>query len=54
MTGDGVNDILAPQKQRIVIYVESGNDATKDGASGLLDSDFRKMPSIVAEGRQGQ
>ena len=49
MTGDGVNDILALKTADCSIAMESGNDATK---KVLLDSDFGKMPSIVAEGRR--
>lgn len=53
MTGDGVNDILALKTADCSIAMESGNDATKKIAQVvLLDSDFGKMPSIVAEGRR--
>ena len=53
MTGDGVNDILALKTADCSIAMESGNDATKKMAQVvLLDSDFGKMPSIVAEGRR--
>ena len=53
MTGDGINDILALKTADCSIAMESGNDATKKMAQVvLLDSDFGKMPSIVAEGRR--
>ncbi|VDG25472.1 cation-translocating P-type ATPase [Lactiplantibacillus mudanjiangensis] len=53
MTGDGVNDILAMKQADCSIAMASGNDATMHAAQMvLLDSDFSRMPKIVAEGRQ--
>ncbi len=53
MTGDGVNDILAMKEADCSIAMASGNDATIQAAQvALLDSDFSRMPEIVAEGRR--
>lgn len=53
MTGDGVNDILAMKEADCSIAMASGNEATIQAAQvALLDSDFSKMPEIVAEGRR--
>ncbi|MGX7173724.1 cation-translocating P-type ATPase [Enterococcus ratti] len=53
MTGDGVNDILAMKEADCSIAMASGNEATIQAAQvALLDSDFSKMPKIVAEGRR--
>lgn len=53
MTGDGVNDILAMKEADCSIAIASGNEATIQAAQvALLDSDFSRMPEIVAEGRR--
>lgn len=53
MTGDGVNDILALKEADCSIAMASGSDAASQIAQlVLLDSDFTKMPSVVAEGRR--
>lgn len=53
MTGDGVNDILAMKEADCGIAMASGNEATIQAAQvALLDSDFSRMPEIVAEGRR--
>lgn len=53
MTGDGVNDILAMKEADCSIAMASGNEATIQAAQvALLDSDFSRMPEIVAEGRK--
>ena len=53
MTGDGVNDILAMKTADCSIAMATGSDAAAQAAQVvLLDSDFAKMPKIVAEGRQ--
>lgn len=53
MTGDGVNDILAMKEADCSIAMASGNEATIQAAQvALLDSDFSRMPEIVAEGRR--
>lgn len=53
MTGDGVNDILAFRDADTSVAMASGSDAAKNAAQlVLLDSDFAKMPSVVAEGRR--
>ena len=52
MTGDGVNDILALKEADCSIAMASGAEATAQASHiVLLDSDFSRMPSIVAEGR---
>lgn len=53
MTGDGVNDILALRDADCSIAMASGSEAASNAAQlVLLDSDFAKMPSVVAEGRR--
>lgn len=53
MTGDGVNDVLALKDADCSIAMASGSDAAVQAAQMvLLESDFSKMPSIVAEGRR--
>lgn len=53
MTGDGVNDILAMKEADCSIAMASGNEGTIQAAQvALLDSDFSRMPEIVAEGRR--
>lgn len=53
MTGDGVNDILAMKEADCSIAMGTGSDAARQAAQiVLLDSDFSKMKSIVAQGRQ--
>lgn len=53
MTGDGVNDILAMKEADCSIAMASGNEATIQAAQvALLNSDFSRMPEIVAEGRR--
>ena len=53
MTGDGVNDILALREADCSIAIGSGSEAASQVAQlVLLDSDFSRMPSVVAEGRR--
>ena len=53
MTGDGVNDILALQESDCSIAIASGSDAARNISQlVLLDSNFKSMPKIVAEGRR--
>ncbi len=53
MTGDGVNDILALRDADCSVAMASGSEAASNAAQlVLMDSDFSKMPSIVAEGRR--
>ncbi|WP_081823273.1 HAD-IC family P-type ATPase [Lachnospira multipara] len=53
MTGDGVNDVLALKEADCSIAMESGSEAASNAAQiVLLDSDFAKMPQVVAEGRR--
>jgi cation-transporting ATPase E len=53
MTGDGVNDVLALKDADCSIAMASGSDAATQVAQlVLLESDFSKMPSVVAEGRR--
>ena len=53
MTGDGVNDVLALKDADCSIALGSGSDAAVQAAQVvLLDSDFAKMPKVVAEGRR--
>ncbi len=53
MTGDGVNDILAMKDADCSVAMAAGSDAAVQAAQVvLLDSDFSRMPEIVAEGRR--
>ncbi|MBQ6662750.1 MAG: HAD-IC family P-type ATPase [Firmicutes bacterium] len=53
MTGDGVNDVLALRDADCSVAMASGSDAASNAAQlVLLDSDFGRMPSVVAEGRR--
>ena len=53
MTGDGVNDVLALKDADCSIAMASGSEAAVQAAQVvLLDSDFAKMPMVVAEGRR--
>ncbi|WP_029232123.1 HAD-IC family P-type ATPase [Butyrivibrio sp. VCB2006] len=53
MTGDGVNDILAMKDADCSVAMAAGSDAAIQAAQVvLLESDFSKMPGIVAEGRR--
>ncbi len=53
MTGDGINDILALKDADCGIAMASGSEAVSQAAKlVLLDSDFARMPSVVAEGRR--
>ena len=53
MTGDGVNDVLALRDADTSIALASGSEAASSAAQlVLMDSDFSRMPSVVAEGRR--
>lgn len=53
MTGDGVNDILALKRADCSIAMASGADASRNVSHiVLLDSNFARLPEIVAEGRR--
>ena len=53
MTGDGVNDILALKDADCSIAMASGSEAASNAAQlVLMDSDFSRMPGVVAEGRR--
>ncbi|MBP3195562.1 MAG: HAD-IC family P-type ATPase, partial [Butyrivibrio sp.] len=53
MTGDGVNDILAMKDADCSIAMAAGSEAAIQASQVvLLDSDFSRMPKIVAEGRR--
>ena len=53
MTGDGVNDILALRDADTSIAMASGSEAASNAAQlVLMDSDFGRMPQVVAEGRR--
>jgi cation-transporting ATPase E len=53
MTGDGVNDILALKRADCSIAMASGSAAARNVSHiVLLDSDFNRLPDVVAEGRR--
>lgn len=53
MTGDGVNDVLALKDADCSVAMASGSEAASNVAQlVLLDPDFSRMPSVVAEGRR--
>lgn len=53
MTGDGVNDVLALKEADCSVAMASGSDAAAQASQlVLLESDFSKMPDVVAEGRK--
>lgn len=53
MTGDGVNDVLALKDADCSVAMASGSDAAAQASQiVLLESDFSKMPEVVAEGRR--
>lgn len=53
MTGDGVNDVIALKEADCSIAIASGSDAARSVSQlVLLDSNFKSMPKIVAEGRR--
>lgn len=53
MTGDGVNDVLALKDADCSVAMASGSDAAAQASQlVLLESDFSKMPNVVAEGRK--
>ena len=53
MTGDGVNDVLALKDADCSVAMASGSEAAMQAAQVvLLESDFSKMPQVVAEGRR--
>jgi cation-transporting ATPase E len=53
MTGDGVNDVLALKEADCSVAMASGSDAAAHVSQlVLLESDFSRMPDVVAEGRR--
>ena len=53
MTGDGVNDVLAMREANCAVAMAGGAQAAAQVAQLVLtESDFSKMPGIVAEGRR--
>ncbi len=53
MTGDGVNDVLAMREANCAVAMAGGAEAATQVAQLVLtESDFSRMPGIVAEGRR--
>lgn len=53
MVGDGVNDVLALKESDCSVALANGSEATRNISKlVLLDSDFRSLPAVVAEGRR--
>ncbi len=53
MVGDGVNDVLALREADCSAAMASGSEAAAQIAQlVLLESDFSRMPAVVAEGRR--
>lgn len=53
MTGDGVNDVLALKDADCSVALASGSEAAMQVSQVvLLESDFSRMPQVVAEGRR--
>lgn len=53
MAGDGVNDVLALKDADCSVAMASGSEAAMQASQVvLLESDFARMPEVVAEGRR--
>ena len=53
MVGDGVNDVLALKSADCSVAMAAGSDAAANVSQlVLMDSDFSRMPPVVAEGRR--
>ncbi len=53
MTGDGVNDVLALKKADCSIAMAQGSEAaSRVSQLVLMESDFSRLPHVVAEGRR--
>lgn len=53
MVGDGVNDVLALKESDCSVGLANGSEAARNVSQlVLLNSDFRSLPHIVAEGRR--
>ena len=53
MVGDGVNDVLALKESDCSVAPANGSEAARSISKlVLLDSDFRSLPAVVAEGRR--